>query len=486
MVNLVDLMTGPQLYRKFLQGEHKYTIPEYLGNTTMSFCRGLFYFSTSLAFGPVIVCYLYNRNYLQPQTILFILKYAGLMAMFGLMGRFIGRSMDPLYKEFIGIYAKARASGKPEDNDALKQFDFELFGVNADYTALPNKDLWYNQPNETNANPFTKIASLYAIKSFGRHMLYPGSMALLNYLLHNNLQLARGLLVTRKGGKRVWIRSTQGDLIDAMYVSAPEFVPDERKDTLVICCEGNAGFYEIGIVSTPAELGYHVLGWNHPGFGESSGLPYPERTLAAADSVMQYAINVLKFKEENIVLFGWSIGGYPSSWLAANYPKIKGLVLDATFDDVLPLAIARMPKFLSGVVEYAVRNHFNLEIHRILAKYKGPLRLIRRLQEEILTTDDTGGEEEKRASNRANFLLKEVIKVRHPDVIHNLEPLVDRWLAMSPNERAMSAHESMNTGNGEILAKLFQVCDHYLVDFDATHVTPLDPGYFNIPTEYRE
>ena len=26
------------------------------------------------------------------------------------------------------------------------------------------------------------------------------------------------------------------------------------------------------------------------------------------------------------------------------------------------------------------------------------------------------------------------------------------------------------------LAKLFSACDHYFVDFDANHVTPLDPG----------
>lgn len=41
-------------------------------------------------------------------------------------------------------------------------------------------------------------------------------------------------------------------------------------NTLVVCCEGNAGFYEIGIMGTPIEAGYSVLGWNHPGFGGST------------------------------------------------------------------------------------------------------------------------------------------------------------------------------------------------------------------------
>lgn len=39
---------------------------------------------------------------------------------------------------------------------------------------------------------------------------------------------------------------------------------------LVLCSEGNAGFYEIGIMSTPLEAGYSVLGWNHPGFAGST------------------------------------------------------------------------------------------------------------------------------------------------------------------------------------------------------------------------
>lgn len=46
--------------------------------------------------------------------------------------------------------------------------------------------------------------------------------------------------------------------------------PNSNGDILVVCCEGNAGFYEIGIMTTPLDAGYSVLGWNHPGFGGST------------------------------------------------------------------------------------------------------------------------------------------------------------------------------------------------------------------------
>jgi pimeloyl-ACP methyl ester carboxylesterase len=56
------------------------------------------------------------------------------------------------------------------------------------------------------------------------------------------------------------------------------------------------------------------------------GMPYPDQELNAIDIVMQFAIHGLKFQPENILLFGWSIGGYPTSWAAMNYPDVKGVV----------------------------------------------------------------------------------------------------------------------------------------------------------------
>lgn len=39
---------------------------------------------------------------------------------------------------------------------------------------------------------------------------------------------------------------------------------------LVVCCEGNSGFYEVGIMTNPIKTGFSALGWNHPGFGGST------------------------------------------------------------------------------------------------------------------------------------------------------------------------------------------------------------------------
>ncbi|WKX98400.1 hypothetical protein Q1695_013803 [Nippostrongylus brasiliensis] len=484
MGRVYALLTGPRFYRTFGRPERTPNVVESIGNHSMSLGRGLFYVSTSLAFSPIILVLLYSRGALNVHTGLVVLKYATYLAVLAYGGRLVGRTMDADYRHFINIWLKAKGSGKSEDNRLLKKFDFDLEGVNADFHAVPNEHLYYHRVT-VQASPPVMLAAWYAVHAFGRHMLYPGSVALLNWLLSGSLLASRNLMVSAKSGRRAWLRSTEGDLIDTMFIRGEDDNPEGRNKTLVISCEGNAGYYEIGIANTPAQMGYSVLGWNQPGFGHSSGLPFPRNTLAAADAVMQYAQSELGFREEDIVLFGWSIGGYPASWLAANYPKVKGVILDATFDDVLPLAQARMPNVLSDIVEYAIRAYFNLDVQAIIAKYKGPLKLIRRLQEEILTTDDSGSESQRQASNRANFLLKSVIMHRHPHLMVGLDSQVDRWLAMKPRERVVAMHP---TNTAEITlrrAKLFAACDHYLTDFDATHVQPLDPGYFNIPEPIR-
>lgn len=60
-------------------------------------------------------------------------------------------------------------------------------------------------------------------------------------------------------------------------------------------------------------------------------MPYPDQELNAIDVVMQFAIHGLNFPVENIILFGWSIGGYATSWAAMNYPDVNLVVSELSF-----------------------------------------------------------------------------------------------------------------------------------------------------------
>ena len=128
--------------------------------------------------------------------------------------------------------------------------------------------------------------------------------------------------------------------------------------------------------------GYSVLGWNHPGFSGSTGRPYPDQATfpfsktqtcfklwfcflgvgssGCCDAVCHSQTGFPSREHSCLrmvhryVMDGPSVcngkfdrleqtfpGGFTSSWLAMNYPGIRGLILDATFDHLEPLAIPR-------------------------------------------------------------------------------------------------------------------------------------------------
>lgn len=62
----------------------------------------------------------------------------------------------------------------------------------------------------------------------------------------------------------------------------------------------------------------------------TKGAPYPTQEENAIDCVMRFAIEHLRFPEEQIILYAWSIGGYTATWAAMNYPSIQSLVRSYT------------------------------------------------------------------------------------------------------------------------------------------------------------
>lgn len=246
------------------------------------------------------------------------------------------------------------------------------------------------------------------------------------------------------------------------------------------------------------------MGWNHPGFGGSTGVPLPEHECAAVDVVTQFAIHRLGFAEENIAVFAWSIGGYSATWLGMNYHNLKALVLDATFDDVLPLASRVLPSSWSPLVEQTVRVYANLHVSEQLKDYHGPVLFYRRTRDEVLSTDDSNPAAQKR-SNRANDLLKQFLNYRFPKIINEENyHVVDVWLEQTPEER-LRENKFNEEVCSESLRKYFTqgvafpsnfgddldqntknsfalfLTSRYMIDFESTHCVPLPSDVFKVP-----
>lgn len=217
-----------------------------------------------------------------------------------------------------------------------------------------------------------QLASYVLAHSVGRWFVYPSSMFLMTRALLPLLQQGQERLVDRYRGRCAKLVACDGNEIDTMFMDRRQRLGSHGRGLrLAICCEGNAGFYEMGCLSAPLEAGYSVLGWNHPGFGGSTGAPFPQRDANAMDVVVKYALYRLHFPPAHVVVYGWSICGFTASWATMRYPELGALVLDATFDDLVPLALKVKPHSWKGLVVRTVREHFNLNVAEQLCHYPG-------------------------------------------------------------------------------------------------------------------
>lgn len=100
-----------------------------------------------------------------------------------------------------------------------------------------------------------------------RNFIQQQTKSNLRFLAQGLLQ-GRSKLIEVNRGIRYKLLSRDKNEIDTMFIDRRGSTANGN--TLVIACEGNAGFYEIGVMGTPVEAGYSTLGWNHPGFGGST------------------------------------------------------------------------------------------------------------------------------------------------------------------------------------------------------------------------
>ncbi|KAI3389646.1 hypothetical protein SNEBB_001360 [Seison nebaliae] len=341
----------------------------------------------------------------------------------------------------------------------------------------------------------------------GRRMIFPGSLKVTNYVANSQIIANRtAILMANESANRFRLKTFQECLVtekkikpinlDCMFVDRRNDSP--RGSHLMICIEGNSGFYEVGIFNNTALLTqFSILGFNYPGFADSTGIPTMEYLWNSMDSIMNFALFKLEFPIEKIHILSWSIGGYLASYAAAFYPAIPSLTLDAPFQDILPLALQVMPPNLKEIVTKAIRQYYNLNNTELLICYKGPIFFIRRLSDEILSLKPG-----LLTANQTNPLVDDMLNYRFPSIFNNTtnfllmwqnRPIKDdmkskeevqRWLSTTKNEKIWKDLRQatdfpyaleLQTNENTILS--YKVMDEYVMDFDSSHCTTLPTSY---------
>uniref|UniRef100_A0A1I8H3I5 AB hydrolase-1 domain-containing protein n=1 Tax=Macrostomum lignano TaxID=282301 RepID=A0A1I8H3I5_9PLAT len=294
--------------------------------------------------------------------------YSALSAACAVLMRGVGRVLNPTYSEFIAVLSRAQRSLSTENKEALSRFDFEFWAWPVEFDVASSRLRRPRQRPDRDGDAggrggpsdwLMKLCAAGLVRTVGVRLTYPGCTGLMN--------AARARLRSEHGAERYKLRTDSGYEIEVFFVDKRRSGGSgDNGSTLVVCCEGNAAYPEIGATGVPLDAGYSVIGWHHPGFGGSTGLPLPETEQEFMSTVLQFASEKLSFQLRDTTILAWSIGGYTASWAGANYPELKYIILDATFDNIEGLAVKAMPQFASGLVRESVRLEMNLNNAELL------------------------------------------------------------------------------------------------------------------------
>jgi len=129
--------------------------------------------------------------------------------------------------------------------------------------------------------------------------------------------------------------------LDGVYLKSTDH-PTAK--TVLFCCP-NADHYETNNTLAKfytEKMGYNVLLFNYRGFGDSQGVPTPQRTLRDMESICAWLKREKGIEDSDILVHGRSLGASHAAYLASNHPNMS-LVCDRGFRS-LPDAAGSMVK----------------------------------------------------------------------------------------------------------------------------------------------
>lgn len=123
------------------------------------------------------------------------------------------------------------------------------------------------------------------------------------------------------------------------------YCPVENPRTIVLYAHGNGGnlanrapFYRL----LTERLGVSVLAFDYRGYGKSEGEPSEEGLLADARAARKFLAERAGVAEQEIILYGQSLGGGVMVDLAAK-DGARGLILESTFSSLSAVANHKYP-----------------------------------------------------------------------------------------------------------------------------------------------
>jgi len=135
------------------------------------------------------------------------------------------------------------------------------------------------------------------------------------------------------------------------------FIPVEDAKNTLLFFHGNGGNISHRLESLKIfhEIGLAVFIIDYRGYGQSQGIPSEQGTYRDAEAAWQYLAETRGISDEDIIIFGRSMGGAVATWLASRYtPNL--LILESTFTSIADVAkhyYPYLPTHLLTRIKYA-------------------------------------------------------------------------------------------------------------------------------------
>jgi len=145
----------------------------------------------------------------------------------------------------------------------------------------------------------------------------------------------------------VWVETSDGKRIHGWYFNK------EGAKKVVVLSHGNAGNISgrLEIAEMLLDLDVSVLMYDYRGYGKSEGRPSEKGLYRDIEAVIEFLTEQRDYRENQIILYGRSLGGGVSAYGASKY-NIGGLVLDSAFQDLKTMASDIYPIVPTFLVRY--------------------------------------------------------------------------------------------------------------------------------------
>jgi fermentation-respiration switch protein FrsA (DUF1100 family) len=158
------------------------------------------------------------------------------------------------------------------------------------------------------------------------------------------------------------------------------WIPACKQRGVVLFCHGNAGnvSYRLDSILIFNRLGLSTFIFDYRGYGKSGGRPSEEGTYLDAEAAWHYLLQTRRIPQEDIIIFGRSLGGSIAAWLAQDHqPRI--LIVESSFTSLPNMVKDRFPWIPAMLV-----GHYQYDTRQYLQKAQCPVLIIHSRDDELI------------------------------------------------------------------------------------------------------